>query len=99
MTSDPAGSLEFRATDAGLVRRYRFGVRSANFLICRECRLFVGVQMESDEDRYGVLNVLALRPLLSGLPVAGPMDYGAETGVVRRLRHESNWTPVETTSL
>ena len=99
MTSDPDSSLAFRATDAARIQRYRFGERTADFLICRECGVYVGVQMESDKGRFGVLNTLALRPLLSGLPAPAPMDYGAETAEVRRLRRESRWTPVGAESL
>jgi hypothetical protein len=48
--------------------------------------------MASDKGRFGVLNVLTLRPLLA-LPAAEPMDYGAESPEGRRLRRESRWTP------
>ncbi len=36
-TSDPEGLLEFRGTDPTQVQRYRFGGRTAEFLVCREC--------------------------------------------------------------
>ena len=98
-TSDPAGVLSFRSSDAARVQRYRFGARCADFLVCRECEVYVGVQMESDQGRLGVLNTLALRPLLAGLPAPAPMDYGAETAEVRRLRREARWTPVAAMSL
>lgn len=97
-TSDPKGLLEFRSTDPALVQRYCFGGRTAEFLVCRECGVYVGVQMVSDKGRFGVLNVLTLRPLLA-LPAAEPMDYGAESPEGRRLRRESRWTPVGETSL
>jgi hypothetical protein len=55
--------------------------------------------MASDKGRFGVLNVLSLRPLLMNLSAAEPMDYGAETAEVRRLRRETRWTPVAAESL
>jgi hypothetical protein len=55
--------------------------------------------MATAAGRFGVLNVLALRPLLAALPDAGPKDYDAETAEVRRLRRESRWTPVAAESL
>jgi hypothetical protein len=58
----------------------------------------VGAQMASDKGRFGVLNVLTLRPLLA-LPAAEPMEYGAESPQGRRLRRESRWTPLTETSL
>jgi hypothetical protein len=97
-TSDPGGLLEFRSANPTQVQRYRFGGRTADFLVCRECGVYVGVQMVSDKGRFGVLNVLTLRPLLA-LPAAESMDYGAESPEGRRLRRESRWTPVGTESL
>ena len=55
--------------------------------------------METDKGRFGVLNVLTLRPLLMDLEVAVPMDYGVETAEVRRLRRETRWTPVAAESV
>ena len=98
-TSDPCGSLVFRGSDPARVSRYRFGGRTAEFLICRECGVYVGVQMETDKGRFGVLNVLTLRPLRMDLQVAVPMDYGVETAEVRRLRRETRWTPVAAESV
>jgi hypothetical protein len=87
-TSDPEGSLEFRSTDTTQVHRYRFGGRTAEFSVCRECGVYVGVQMVSEEGRFGVLNVLSLRPLLA-LPTAEPMDYGAVYPPKRSTRPSS----------
>ena len=98
-TSDPAGVLEFRSSHPDQVQRYRFGGRTADFLVCRECGVYVGVQMASDKGRFGVLNVLSLRPLLMNLAASEPMDYGAETAEGRRLRRETRWTPVAAESL
>jgi hypothetical protein len=99
MTSDPAGLLEFRTGETNKVRRYRFGGRTADFLICQECGVYVGVQMVTDAGRFGVVNVLTFRPLLADLPVAQSMDFGAETAEVRRVRRVSRWTPVSAESL
>jgi hypothetical protein len=98
-TSDPAGLLTFQSSDPTLIQRYRFGGRTADFLICRECGVYVGVQMATDKGRFGVLNVLSLRPLITSLPAAEPMDYGAETAEIRRLRRETRWTPLSAESV
>jgi hypothetical protein len=65
-TSDPAGSLEFRSADPERVQRYRFGGRTADFLVCRDCGVYVGAHMATDGRRFGILNVLSLRPPLTG---------------------------------
>ena len=41
-TSDPRGEVRFHAAAADRVARYRFGLRSADFLVCRECGVYVG---------------------------------------------------------
>src|SRR3984885_12466692 len=97
-TSDPEGRLEFRSTRPTQVQRYRFEGRTADFLICRECGMYVGVEMASDKGRFGVLNVLSLRPALALAP-ADPMDYDGESPEARRLRREARWTPLAAESL
>jgi hypothetical protein len=81
-----------------IAAKLSFGGRTAEFLVCRECGVYVGAQMVSDKGRFGVLNVLSLRPVLP-LSTGEPMDYGAESPEGRRLRRESRWTPVGTESL
>ncbi len=98
-TSDPRGVLSFHCTDLTRIQRYRFGGRTSDFLICRECGVYVGVQMSTDNGRFGVLNVRSLRPLITSLPAAELMDYGAETAAARRLRREVRWTPLSAESL
>ncbi|MHB8455109.1 MAG: GFA family protein [Acidiferrobacterales bacterium] len=93
MTSDPEGSLDFRSHDVAFAQRYRFGGRTADFMVCRECGIYVGAMTPSDKGRLGVLNVLALRPLLI-LSAVKPMDYGAESPEAWRLCRETCWTPV-----
>ena len=79
-TSDPAGEMEFRSTDSERVQRYRFGGRTAEVMLCRECGVVVGVQMDSDLGRFGVLSVLALRPLLGLAGGAADGVRGGERG-------------------
>ena len=98
-TSDPSGLLTFQSADPTQIQRYRFGKRSADFLICRECGVYTGVEIAIDKGRFGVLNVRSLRPLISGFPAAEPMDYGAETAEARGLRREARWTPLSADSL
>jgi hypothetical protein len=42
MISDPMGLLEVSADDWSLVELYRFGTRTADFLICRRCGVLRG---------------------------------------------------------
>ena len=98
-TSDSSGWLAFQSPDPARIQRYRFGERTADFLICRVCGVYVGVEIATVKGRFGVLNVRSLRPLITSFPAAEPMDYGDETAETRRLRREARWTPLSADSL
>jgi hypothetical protein len=98
-TSDPSGVLSFRATDQSLLHRYQFGTRSADFLLCRGCGVFLGAAMTQGPRRRGVLNIRALQPLPADLPAPQPMQYGAEGLDARAQRRTARWTPLSADSL
>lgn len=93
-TSDPNGELEFEARDPALLHRYRFGGRTADFLLCRRCGVYVGAQMAADGRAFGIVNVRALAERPPGLPAAAAMSYDGETDAARRSRRMQRWTPV-----
>jgi hypothetical protein len=41
-TSDPNGSLRFNEHVPGALNRYRFGYKTTDFLVCRNCGAYVG---------------------------------------------------------
>jgi hypothetical protein len=98
-TSDPDGTLAFTARDIGRVRRYRFGSRTTDFMICQECGVYVGARLEASRGSFGVLNTRALRPILEDLPKPGLMHYGDEAAELRQQRREARWTPLATPTL
>ncbi len=93
-TSDPHGELDYRVSEAGMLQRYRFGGRTADFLICRRCGVYIGAQMQAEGRGWGVLNVRALRLPPANLPPAEPMSYDGESALERQQRRERRWTPV-----
>src|SRR5687767_2425818 len=76
--SDPSGAIEFHERESGVLERYRFGLRTADFLLCRRCGVYIGALIETPRGRYGIVNVHALRPLPVGLGAPAAMDYGEE---------------------
>jgi hypothetical protein len=86
--SDPAGRLTLRFDEAA-VRRYRFGARTADFLVCRDCGAYVASVMED----YGVLNVVGADIAVLATRDARPVDYEGETPDERRARRRQRWTP------
>jgi hypothetical protein len=94
-TSDPAGRLRFRINDADSLQRYRFGLQTADFLLCRRCGVYIGTQMETARGAFGIINALALTPVPQELPVAATMNYDLESSNERTTRREERWTPLD----
>jgi hypothetical protein len=93
-SSDPAGTLSFYAIDLSDLQRYRFGSRTADFLICRRCGAYLGAIIRSSASGYGLANLRTLRPMPGELSTPVPMNYDAESPAQRVVRRESRWTPL-----
>ena len=74
--------------------RYRFGGRTADFLLCRHCGVYVGAQMIAGDRAFGIINVHALREPPPGRPPAVAMSYDGESASERQQRRMQRWTPV-----
>jgi hypothetical protein len=94
-TSDPTGRLTFYVGEAEALQRYRFGLKTADFLICRRCGVYIGAQIETAHGAFGIVNTLAMLPLTEELPPATPVDYGSESASERTERREMRWTPLD----
>ena len=94
-TSDPTGRLNFRAEQRESVQRYRFGLKTADFLVCGRCGVYVGAQIETPRGAFGIINTLTLIPRPTELPEAVAADYDGEGAGERRGRREQSWTPLE----
>src|SRR5262249_34639861 len=94
-TSDPAGRLMFHVTEAEVLQRYRFGERTADFLLCRRCGVYLGAQIQTARGAFGIINTRALMPHPQELPGAAAADYGSETASERIERREKRWMPLE----
>ena len=93
-TSDPRGSLEFFEHVPAVLSRYRFGLRTADFLTCRNCGAYIGAMMRSGSKGFGIINVRVLQSVLDRLQEAQPMDYENEGLAARMARRENRWTPI-----
>ncbi|HZF30577.1 MAG TPA: hypothetical protein VE907_15785 [Gammaproteobacteria bacterium] len=93
--SDPAGSLRFVEHVPRTLHAYRFGHKTADFLICRNCGSYIGARMQSGDRGFGIINVRVLNALAARLPEPAPMDYDNEGTAERLARRESRWTPIE----
>lgn len=97
--SDPNGSLEFRARPLEHLQRYRFGSGITEFLLCRECGVYIGARLASEYGRFGIINARALGAIPPELPAPVPMDYSGESASDKRTRRSARWTPLTLSSL
>ena len=97
--SDPAGRLEFRTTRPERLQRYRFASGITEFLVCKECGVYIGARLVREHGDFGIINARALVPIPLELPAAMPMNYGGESADDKRMRRTERWTPLTASSL
>ncbi len=92
--SDPAGSVRFDIAAPAALQRYRFGLNSADFLLCRECGVFIAAATEIEGKAYATLNANCF-VLDQALTLEAPVGaYESETLEQRMARRAQRWTPV-----
>jgi hypothetical protein len=91
--SDPDGRLEVRVHDPAGLSRYRFGLGTAEFLLCRHCGVYVGAVMTEAQAAWAIVNVNALATPEAFAATAVPVSYERESETERRARRRARWTP------
>lgn len=92
-TSDPAGTVSFTVDDPSLLQRYRFGTRTTDTLICRNCGIYLAAVTEIDGALYAVINVNALDDRSGFARAPEVMHYDGESAEQRQARRRVKWTP------
>jgi hypothetical protein len=90
--TDPDGHLSVEIRDRERLSRYSFALRTADFLICATCGVFVAAVMEADGQTVATLNVNALDER-ARFPPGAPMSYEGEDAAGRIARRRARWTP------
>ncbi|SDA59594.1 GFA family protein [Mesorhizobium qingshengii] len=92
--ADPDGRLIISVKDETRLHRYRFGLRTADYLLCRECGVYVAAITADDNARAIVIvNALDDQGRFSQRPI--PVDFDAEGKAQRQARRRARWMPVE----
>lgn len=94
-TSDSDGRITFTSSEHRYLQRYRFGLKTADFLLCGRCGVYIGAAIETDSGTFGIINVHALRESPANLAGLAPISYDDEDESGRVSRREVRWTPVE----
>ena len=94
---DPQGALEFSEHSPGHLNRYRFAQRTADFLVCRNCGVYLGALISTARGDFGIINIGAMRDLPASLAAPVATNHDAENLETRIARREQHWTPVART--
>lgn len=86
--------MAFRIASSGALVRYAFALRTAEFLLCRHCGVYLAAVLSSARGRFATINLNALARTPPDLPPGEPVSYDAETREERIARRERRWTPV-----
>jgi hypothetical protein len=93
--ADPAGKLRITVRDPADMQRYAFGLRTADYFVCRDCGVYVAAVTRDEEQPRAIVIVNALddRDLFDRKPLK--VSYDAESRDQRIARRRERWMPVE----
>ncbi len=86
--------MRFIEKNAGALLRYRFGLMTADYMICGRCGVYLGAVLNEDGAGYAIVNVLTLLERSEFNQVPQAMTYDGENIEQRKDRRRKNWTPV-----
>ena len=92
--SDPAGRLTISVQDSSHLKRYRFGLETADYLLCASCGVYVAAVTSDDAEPRAVvsINVLDDRDRFSSeLRI---VNFDSEDRAARIARRRKHWMPV-----
>jgi hypothetical protein len=93
-TTDPSGQLEIEICDPARLLRYRFGLNTADYLLCSECGIYVAAVLTDGGRSWATLNVNLIDQIADDRFAAPtPVEYGAEDRDARIARRKARWTP------
>lgn len=95
--SDPNGMLTLRVKNETLLSRYAFGLRTAEYLVCRDCGVYVAAVTTDPVERRAIVIVNALDEREQFTQEPRPTVYDAETRDERIARRQARWMPVSWT--
>jgi hypothetical protein len=90
-TSCPTGSLMVSVKDRGLVSKYAFGTKTAEFHVCTGCGVVPVVTSQIDGHLYAVVSVNAFENVEPELLRRAPSSFEGENEQARLRQRKRNW--------
>lgn len=92
--TDAAGTVDITVRKPDL-SFYRFGLKTADYWLCRQCGVYLCAVVEIEGQSYATLNIATVEGIDDTLLSAPqPVSYEDETFEERLARRKSRWTPV-----
>ena len=92
-TSDPSGRVVITVRDPEQLLRYRFGLETADFLVCRRCGIYVAAVMNEGAGCWATVNVSTFDAVDRLTQPMTPVTYDGESAPERAARRKARWTP------
>jgi hypothetical protein len=92
--SDRDGQAEVTVADWSLAEKYRFGSRTADYVLCRRCGVYVGAVCETNSGLRAVINTNCLDDRAAFTQPPAAPNYDGEAAEARLARRATNWMPV-----
>jgi hypothetical protein len=93
--ADPRGHAVIEAQSSEALQRYRFALKTADYLVCAECGTYIGVMIDAGGAHLATLNAAGLDLAPFRGREALPVDYSAEGFEERMRRRLAAWMPTE----
>jgi len=93
--ADPQGQLTVTSASNEAINRYRFGERTADFLICASCGVYLCAVVEADGLFYSTLNINVMDDRTAFSDRDEPVSYDGEAVASRIARRVKAWTPTQ----
>ena len=93
--TDPNGKLNITVKDIDNLSRYSFGLKTADYLVCKRCGVYVAAITKDELVFHGIAIVNAFQNRNDFYAPPIPAVYDDEDETARRERRRSNWTPTQ----
>jgi hypothetical protein len=93
--ADPRGHALIEAPTPELLYRYRFALKTADYMLCAACGVYVAAVLDSGGAQLATINAAGLDLEIFRDRLAQPVDYSAENFAERLRRRLAAWMPAE----
>ena len=91
--ADIAGHFTLSADDWSFVEPYRFGSRTADYMVCRRCGVYVAAICETVAGTRAVVNINCLTDRAAFTQQPNATNCDGETEATRLSRRATHWMP------